>query len=84
MGTSKSGTVGVWLDAEITAEIDRRAEAISQTRSGYAALILKWWQEQGFPPVTKADAALQALALGVAAEDKGTYDAGKPPRKRAS
>ncbi len=42
-------------------EIDARAAAVNLNRSAYTALILKRWKEEGCPPVTEADRALQLL-----------------------
>lgn len=51
-------------------EIDARAEAVNLNRSAYTALILKKWKEEGCPPVTEADRALQLLK-GMLDKNKG-------------
>lgn len=49
------------IPSEILDEIDQRAAALSLTRSKFAALVYIWWKESGFPPVTKADEAMQTF-----------------------
>lgn len=56
--------------------LDARADALGITRSKYAAAIIGLWVEGGCPPVTPADAALQAL--------KGATQQSTPARKKGA
>lgn len=55
----------------ITSVIRERATSLSMTKGRYASHIVQWWFQQGCPPVTRADEAIQQLAeLQMVAESK--------------
>lgn len=63
MGKIASGNtfIGAVVRREIVAEIDRRREGQSMTRSKFISLILARWLAEGCPPVNDADRAIIVL-----------------------
>jgi hypothetical protein len=82
-----SGPVSAQVPNDIIAELDRRADSLSIKRGTFTVLVFEWWKAQGYPPVTRADQAMQdirALERFKAAEDAPAPDSpGKAARKRA-
>jgi hypothetical protein len=57
-----AATLSAHVPNRIIAEVERRAAALSMPKSSYAAKVWLAWEQQGFPAVTPADAAMQDLA----------------------
>ncbi|AWI08533.1 hypothetical protein CKA38_04050 [Ereboglobus luteus] len=43
--------------------IEARAEAIGHKKSRYAAMIIKWWMDQGAPAVSHVDQTMRAEVM---------------------
>lgn len=75
-----AGTVGVHLTDSLRDLVDGRRGGISYSRSRYLAAIVQWWKDQGAPPVTPADEAVQQLKTLRVAETAGNFVGVRPPK----
>lgn len=60
--SSHSEVIAAQCRKDIIAKIEERAEALGITKSRYTALILEKWKRDNFPPISKADGVMSALA----------------------
>lgn len=73
MKTKNAQTLGVHLDNDIVAMIERRAKVRGVSKSRYAAMVFEKWKEEKFPALDTVDGTARVVVLQQLKEETSAW-----------